>query len=63
MTYFFVGGSQRRELFDKVSCSDQTTSLLVQEAFPFRAMISTYQLGKTILAPKLKDYLADLNEL
>ncbi|MFB2938301.1 sulfotransferase [Aerosakkonemataceae cyanobacterium BLCC-F154] len=65
MTYFFVGGSQRAgtTLLQSILCSDDTTSPLLQEAMYFRSMISTYQLGKTILTTKLKDYFSSLEEL
>lgn len=65
MTYFFVGGSQRAgtTLLQSILCSDNTTSPLLQEAMYFRSMIATYQLGKTILPSKLKDYFTSLEEL
>lgn len=65
MTYFFVGGSQRAgtTLLQSIICSDDTTNPLLQEAMYFRSIISTYQLGKTILTTKLKDYFTNLEEL
>ncbi|MBE9226311.1 hypothetical protein IQ264_12845 [Phormidium sp. LEGE 05292] len=65
MTYFFICGNQRAgtTLLQSILCSDDTTSPLLQEAMYFRSMISTYQLGKTILTTKLKDYFTTLEEL